>query len=109
GRRQLGRAPAGPVPAEHVAVFVSGTVANQGRFYDRFEQVVLLSAPADVLRRRILARSANPYGKSAAEWAEIEENLRTVEPLLRRGATVELDARRPVSELADELEALAAR
>ena len=31
------------------ALFVSGTVSNQGRFYDRFEAVVLLSAPADVL------------------------------------------------------------
>lgn len=26
-------------------LYVSGTVTNQGRFYDRFEAVVLLSAP----------------------------------------------------------------
>ena len=31
--------------AEHPDVVVSGTVSNQGRFYDRFEHVVLLSAP----------------------------------------------------------------
>jgi hypothetical protein len=30
-------------------VVVSGTVENQGRFYDRFEHVVLLSAPVQVL------------------------------------------------------------
>jgi hypothetical protein len=30
-------------------LFVSGTVSNQGRFYDRFDAVVLLSARAEVL------------------------------------------------------------
>ena len=32
-------------------LYVSGTVSNQGRFYDRFDAVVLLSAPAEVLLR----------------------------------------------------------
>lgn len=35
--------------ATHPHVVVSGTVDNQGRFYDRFEHVVLLSAPLHVL------------------------------------------------------------
>jgi hypothetical protein len=30
-------------------LYVSGTVSNQGRFYERFDSVVLLSAPAEVL------------------------------------------------------------
>jgi hypothetical protein len=34
-------------------LYVSGTVSNQGRFYDRFDAVVLLSAPAEVLISRI--------------------------------------------------------
>ena len=43
-------------------VVVSGTVSNQGRFYDRFEHVVLLSAPVDVLLERVRRRTNNPYG-----------------------------------------------
>jgi shikimate kinase len=82
-------------------VIVSGTVANQGRFYDRFEHVVLLSAPLDILLDRVARRANNPYGKRAAERAEIERHLVEVEPLLRRGATLELDGRRPPAELAD--------
>jgi predicted ATPase len=35
--------------ASHRDVVVSGTVENQGRFYDRFEHVLLLSAPLHVL------------------------------------------------------------
>ena len=49
---------------EHGAtLYVSATVSNQGGFYPRFDAVVLLSAPADVLLRRIAARTTNDYGK----------------------------------------------
>jgi len=87
-------------------VVVSGTVSNQGRFYDRFEHVVLLTAPVDVLLERVRRRTNNPYGATEEQRAEIVEYTRTVEPRLRAGATVELDGRRPVSELADVVEGL---
>jgi hypothetical protein len=48
-------------------LYVSGTFSNQGHFYDRFDSVVLLSAPADVLLSRIEHRSTNDYGKTAEE------------------------------------------
>ncbi|HEX8628310.1 MAG TPA: AAA family ATPase [Catenuloplanes sp.] len=89
-------------------VVVSGTVANQGVFYDRFDHVVLLSAPLGVLLDRVAARSNNPYGKTVEHQAEIERYVREVEPLLRRGATVQLDGRRPAGELADVVEQLLA-
>ncbi|WP_116450695.1 AAA family ATPase [Blastococcus litoris] len=92
--------------AAHADVVVSGTVDNQGRFYDRFQHVVLLSAPLDVLLGRVRARTGNPYGRTAAQQAEIAHYLDTVEPLLRRGASLELDGRRPVGELADVVEGL---
>ena len=62
-------------------VVVSGTVENQGRFYDRFDHVVLLSAPLDVLLERPRHRATNPYGQSAEQRAEVAGYLRTVEPL----------------------------
>ncbi|WP_454854011.1 AAA family ATPase [Promicromonospora soli] len=92
--------------ARHDDVVVSGTVENQGRFYDRFEHVVLLSAPIEVLIERVATRTNNPYGRSADQQAEIREYVVEVEPLLRRGADVELDGRRPIAELADVVEGL---
>jgi shikimate kinase len=92
--------------AWHQDIVVSGTVENQVRFYDRFEHIVLLSAPLEVLMRRLSERTNNPYGKSAAEMAEVGRYLETIEPLLRRGATVELDGQRSVAELADAVERL---
>ncbi len=88
-------------------VIVSGTVVNQVRFYDRFEHVVLLSAPATVILDRVRRRINNPYGKTADQQDQILQYVRTVQPLLRRGATLELDGRRPVAELADAIEGLA--
>ncbi len=87
-------------------VIVSGMVANQGRSDDRCGHVVLLSAPLDVLLDRVARRANNPYGKRAGERAEIERYRVEVEPLLRRGATLELDGRRPPAELADAVEKL---
>jgi shikimate kinase len=83
-------------------------VANQARFYDRFEHVILLSAPLHVLLERVAARSGNPYGRKPQERAQIERHCREVEPLLRRGASLELDGQRPVGDLADLVEPLLA-
>ena len=90
----------------HSDVVVSGTVENQGRFYDRFDHVVLLSAPLQVLMDRVSRRTNNPYGKTAEQQAEIAQYVETVEPLLRQGATLELDARQSVEDLADAIEQL---
>jgi len=94
--------------ADHRDIVVSGAVSNQGRFYDRFEHVVLVSAPLEVLLDRVATRTTNPYGRDPEQRAEIARYVATIEPLLRRGATLELDGRRPPAELADLIEGLAA-
>lgn len=95
--------------ADHPDIVVAGTVSNQGLFYDRFEHVVLLSAPVEVLLGRVGTRTNNPYGRRPEHRAEIVRYVATVEPLLRRGATLELDGRRQPTELADIIESLVAR
>ena len=40
-------------------LFVSGCVRNQGKFLDRFDAVVLLSAPPDVILERVAHRITN--------------------------------------------------
>jgi dephospho-CoA kinase len=90
----------------HADLIVSGTVENQGRFYSWFDHVVLLHAPLEVLLARTAERTDNPYGKTAAHRAEIARYTDEIVPLLRRSATVELDARRPLGELADAIEVL---
>ena len=92
--------------ASHEHIIVSGTVENQGRFYDRFAHVVLLSAPIEVLLERVQRRTNNPYGRTTEQRAEIVRYVSEVEPLLRSRATLELDGQVPVAELADAVERL---
>src|SRR4051795_10533565 len=48
-------------------LYVSGCVSNQRKFYDRFDAVVLLSAPAEVILERVETRTTNGYGKARGE------------------------------------------
>ena len=91
------------------SLFVEGCVRNQSRFYDRFNAVVLLSAPADVILDRIARRTTNNYGKTPLERAMIVDDIDKVEPLLRKGCTHELDASRPLAEVVADLVAIASR
>ena len=88
------------------SLFVSGAARNQSRFYDRFEAVVLLSAPAHVLLDRVAGRTNNSYGKTALERAEILADLAEIEPILLEGCTHELDASRPLDEVVADLIAI---
>ena len=83
------------------ALFVQGTTRNQVLFYPRFNHIVLLSAPAEVLAERLTTRTTNPYGKDPAELAEALEYQQTVEPLLRAAATLEVVTTVPVARVAN--------
>ena len=108
GERLWRVAPMEALLDEHAGgtLVVSGTVANQGWFYGRFDTVVLLSAPLDVILDRVRTRATNDFGKSDAERARIGDDHAVVEPLLRAGATVELDTRRPLADVVAELESI---
>jgi len=94
---------------DHRSLFVEGCVRNQSKFYDRFDAVVLLSAPADVILDRVARRTTNTYGKTPVERAMILDDLVMVEPLLREGCTHELDTIRPLAEVVADLIAIASR
>lgn len=91
------------------SLFVAGCARNQSTFYGRFDAVVLLSAPADVILGRIARRTTNDYGKAPLERSMILDDLANIEPLLRAGCTHELDASRPLDAVVADLIAIATR
>ena len=84
-------------------LYVAGCASNQGTFYDRFEAVVLLSAPVEVLLERVESRTTNDYGQQPDERERIVSDLERFEPRLRATSTHELDATRSVAAVADAL------
>ena len=87
-------------------LFIAGCVANQGAVYDRFDAVVLLSAPVDIILDRVAVR-ANPFGSTAEDRTKIAKDLAAFEPLLRAGADREIVTTAPVPEIAATLEQVA--
>lgn len=74
-------------------LFLSGCAMNMGKFLPQFDHVFLLSAPAEVIVRRLRMRTNNLYGKHPDEIARVLSLMETVEPLLRRAAGHEIDTR----------------
>lgn len=80
-------------------LFVSGCAPNLGTFRERFDGVVLLSVPTDVMADRLARRTTNTYGKHPEELARSLEFKETVEPLLRATADLELDGSAPLDDV----------
>ena len=91
------------------SLFVEGCVRNQSKFYDRFNAVVLLSAPAHVILDRVARRTTNDYGKTPLQRAMILDDLARIEPLLRVSCTHELDVSRPLADIVADLTAITSR
>lgn len=81
------------------ALFVSACVSNQGKFYDRFDQVILLSAPESITVQRLLNRTDNSYGKRQEEIADVLGYKATVEPMLRKAASAVINTNIPLAEV----------
>ena len=87
-------------------LYVSGCMSNQGKFYDGFDAIVLLSAPAEVILERVESRTTNDYGKGPRERDLILFDLGSVEPLLRATCTHEIDASGLLDDVVDALIAI---
>ncbi len=80
-------------------LFVGGTASNQAKFYSRFDHVVLLTAPDDVMAGRMMKRTNNRYGKEPADVARQLSLKKVVEPWLRGAADLEVDTVAPMDEV----------
>ena len=84
-------------------LFLCGCATNQGKFHPQFDHIILLSAPAAVIVERLRTRTNNPYGQDPKELAETLGYLQTVEPLLRRGASHEIDTSIPLDQVVERV------
>jgi dephospho-CoA kinase len=80
-------------------LFLSGCAPNQGKFYPRFDHIILLTAPAGVIVERLATRTNNRYGKRPEEVARVLSHQQTIEPLLRRGAGHVVDTSAPLDQV----------
>ena len=84
-------------------LFVAGCAPNMAKFCDRFDYIVLLSAPADAIAERLMTRDNNEYGKRPEELARVLAQIDAIEPRLRKLADFEIDTSVNVDEVVRRL------
>jgi shikimate kinase len=84
-------------------LFVAGCEENQVRFHPRFDVIILLSAPVEVLAARLASRVTNPFGKTPGELERILDDVRAVEPLLRKVADHEVRTTMPLGDVVSQV------
>jgi dephospho-CoA kinase len=84
-------------------LFLSGCAENQGKFYGLLDEVILLSAPKDVMIERLRTRTNNSYGKAPEELSLVLHYVETVEPLIRNGASHEIDTNKSLDEVVERV------
>jgi hypothetical protein len=80
-------------------LFVAGCEENQVQFHEQFDCIILLSAPAGVIRQRLASRATNTYGQALGELQRVLHDLETIEPQLRRAADHEVQTTIPFDEV----------
>jgi dephospho-CoA kinase len=80
-------------------LFIAGCEENQAQFHARFDHIVLLSAPLDIVLERLATRTTNTYGKAPGELERVRSDIETIEPLLRRVADYEIQTTIPLNEV----------
>ena len=84
-------------------LFVAGCEENQVRFHPRFDLIILLSAPVEVLTGRLAWRTTNSFGRAPGELERVLADLQVVEPLLGKAATHEIRAAMPLGDVVAEV------
>lgn len=84
-------------------LFISGCATNQGKFYPQFDHIILLSAPVPLMIERLATRTTNAYGRHPDELAQVLHFTRTIEPRLRRGASLEVDTSAAIEQVIEAI------
>ena len=60
---------------------------------------IALTAAVELIIERLTTRTTNLYGKDPEERAQVLDDQRKFEPLLRRGATMVVDTSAPIEQV----------
>lgn len=87
-------------------LFIAACVENQGKFYSRFDHIVVLTASPELTVALLAGRRSNPYGKRPEEVDQVLRYKKTIEPRLLRAATAQIDTAMPLDDVVTALVAL---
>lgn len=84
-------------------VFLCGSAANENEVWHLFSRVIYLAIDEQTLRRRLVSRTTNDFGKSSNELEAILSWHKVGEDEYRRFGASIVDATRPLHEVVDDI------
>jgi thymidylate kinase len=102
------KAPAGKVEAlrrkaADKTVFLCGVSANDGEFWDKFTRAFCLYVPPEEIKRRILSRTGNNFGKNPHELNGILEWAAYSKKQYEALGAIIIDATQPIKNVVDDI------
>ncbi len=90
----------------HKHLFFAGTAVNQKEIYAQLDWVITLTAPLEVMRARLLARTTNPFGKKEEEWQKIIADKERFEPLIIQSSHLTIATDQPLEQTLQKIRRL---
>lgn len=92
--------------AAHTTIIVCGVAPDDGGILDLFDKIFYLKLDEDKLKKRIMTRTDNDYGKNPNELMHIIERKKKLDARYANSNAVMIDAGLPAGEIADQIQAL---
>lgn len=84
-------------------VFLCGSTSNADEMLDLFEKVFYLSVDEDTLKKRLLVRTDNDFGKAPDELQNILGWHKSLEDRYKKHEAMLLDATKPIGAVVDDI------
>lgn len=84
-------------------LFICGGALNQRECLDLFTHRFMLCIDSETMRRRLLTRTSNDFGKDPAELTQQLALNRDAGPTARSEGMITIDATRPIADVADDI------
>lgn len=87
-------------------IIVTGVASNQNNFLNLFNKIILLTAPEEILNKRLINRQyedGNHFGKEEIEREHVNKAFQGFEEKLIKQGAVSVNSNRPLNEVAEEI------
>lgn len=84
-------------------LFIGGTTINQKEIYPYLDYIIALTAPIEVMKKRIQIRNNNPFGKNETDWNKILKDKEMFEPLIIKNSDFVIDTNKNSGEIVNDI------
>jgi broad-specificity NMP kinase len=84
-------------------VFIGASVSNAPKFYHLFDKIFVLTIDEDTLKKRLLTRTTNNFGKHPEDLARVLGIREEIEQELRATGAIPVDTTLPLTEVTDNI------